>query len=113
MERVMAGMFSWSLERKARDCEDFLWPQQEVETCQPSESAFLTTSEPLEGPLRPPLPRPAGRLGARSPGQQGLGDCGLGRHGQEKGSVPPGPARPSPAGREREGGKFTADTSGP
>ena len=58
----MAGMFSRSLERKARDCEDFLWPQQEVETCQPSASAFLTTSEPLEGPLRPPLPRPAGPL---------------------------------------------------
>ena len=109
----MEGVFLQSLERKARDCEDFPWPQQEMETCQPSS---VCIPDDIRAAGRPSLPSPAkALLAARAlahRASEGIGDCGLGRHRKEKGFVPPvlGPSVPR---RAREPGKFTGDTSGP
>lgn len=109
----MEGMFLWSLERKAWDFEDFPWPQQEMETCQPS-SVCIPDDIRAAGRPSPPSPAKA-LLAARAPAHwasEGLGDCGLGRHRKEKGSVPPVLGLSVPH-RAREPGKFTGDTSGP
>ena len=101
----MEGVFLRSLERKARDCEDFPWPQQEMETCQPS-SVCIPDDSRAAG--RPSLPsRAKALLAARAPAHrasEGLGDCGLGRHRKEKGSCAsrPGPVHPPQGERAGE-----------
>ena len=109
----MAGMFLWSLERKARDCEDFPWPQQEMETCQPSS---VCIPDDIRAAGRPSPPSPAKACWpprhpltgpVRASGPVALADTARRRAL----CLPSGPARP-PQG-EGETGKFTADTSGP
>lgn len=79
-------------------------PSRRWRRVSPAPSAFLTTSEPLEGPLLPALPRPAGRPGTRSPGQRG--PRGLWpwqtRQGEGLCASRPGPSVPRRA-RERQG----------
>ena len=80
--------FLWFLERKVWGGEDLPWPGRRLSQVSPAPSAFRRTSEPLEGPPRPPLPV---LLAARAPthwASEGPRGRGLGRH-REKSSTPP------------------------
>lgn len=88
-------------------------PSRRWRRVSPAPSAFLTTAEPLAGPLCPALPRPfwPPRHPLTGPARAS-GTVALADTERRRALVPPvlGPSIPR---RAREPGKFTGDTSGP